>query len=592
MKTLRIPVSFRTPLSSRSPRRPLVSALKRVVSVIAIFVMAGITLFVEAVPAWASKPTMTSSGSSFASVAMQEWVGQSSVLFGDNINWQVSSSVFGLNDFGQNSIDFALSDIPYSAGQNQSNPNQPYQYLPDVAGGLAFMYNLNGNTGQRISNLNMNAAVIDDIFLGKITRWNDPVIANLNPQLQGDLPSTRIIPVYRTDPSGENYLLSDYLLHQNGAAFTSAQQAWATGGVGRPSAVWPRNVNNNYGPQYPNANNEVAQSGSDNAANYVSAAASNGSITYVETAYAKEHNAPVANLLNASGNNVQPTSVNVATALVKAILHPDLTQDLTNVYTNTEPNAYPLSAYSYVVAPCSPQLAAGQHTTCTGPGASSPFPSAKGNELGQFAAFMACGGQARMANLGYSPLPPNLVQEDFDAIGRMNGGVQPPPPTPSTCQNPYVDGQTVLPGEPCVPGQSNCGVISNQQVVAQAAAGDNGGSGSSGGSSASGGSSGSGGSGSSGSGGGSVTIGGITLTAAQKAKGFTVVNGQLVRLLGAPGTPNQYERANQLTASVSSLGLGWSWLQFSLAILALLLIFGPSIYLMSREGKTKGASKS
>jgi hypothetical protein len=59
-----------------------------------------------------------------------------------------------------------------------------------------------------------------------------------------------------------------------------------------------------------------------------------------------------------------------------------------------------------------------------------------------------------MAQLGYSPLPPNLVQEDFNAIGRMNGGQQPPPVSSSTCKNPYVDGQTHLPGEPSIIGQS------------------------------------------------------------------------------------------------------------------------------------------
>ena len=100
----------------------------------------------------------------------------------------------------------------------------------------------------------------------------------------------------------------------------------------------------------------MAQSGSDNAANYVAAVSSAGAITYVETAYAKVHDFPVVSLINASGKAVQPTSLNVATALEKAILHADLTQDLTNVYTNPLPNAYPLSAYSYFVTPCSPSL--------------------------------------------------------------------------------------------------------------------------------------------------------------------------------------------------------------------------------------------
>ena len=88
--------------------------------------------------------------------------------------------------------------------------------------------------------------------------------------------------------------------------------------------------------------------------------------------------------------------------------------------------------------------------------------SQKGQALGQFVAFLACAGQQQMATLGYSPLPPNLVQEDFDAIGRLNGGVEPPPVSAATCKNPYVDGQIPLPGEPPVAGQTcppqGCGV--------------------------------------------------------------------------------------------------------------------------------------
>ena len=145
------------------------------------------------------------------------------------------------------------------------------------------------------------------------------------------------------------------------------------------------------------AGNPVGQSGSDNAANYVASVSSQGSITYVETAYAKEHNFPVASLQNASGNAVQPTSLDVATALEAAVLHADLTQDLTNVYTNPLPNAYPLSAYSYLVTPCSPALAAGQHTACAADpgGAPSTFVPQKGQALGQFVGFLACAGRRR-----------------------------------------------------------------------------------------------------------------------------------------------------------------------------------------------------
>lgn len=108
--------------------------------------------------------------------------------------------------------------------------------------------------------------------------------------------------------------------------------------------------------------------------------------------------------------------------------------------TDTRSTAYPLSSYSYLVTACTPQLASTQGTSCDGPGETSPLPDAKGQELGQYIDYFACAGQQEMSELGYAPLPPNLVQEDFNAIGRLNGGVQPPPPTAANCPNPTLDG--------------------------------------------------------------------------------------------------------------------------------------------------------
>ena len=503
----------------------------RAAAAAAIVMMLGATQLWGALPAGAS-PNMQSTGSSFAGAAIQEWVGTSNTLFGLNINWQVQSSIIGLNQFATNQVDFGASDIPYSSGQAQSSPNQPYQYLPDVAGGLAFMFNVNGQDGSRITNLNLDASVIAKIFFGKITTWNDPAIRALNPAIcpsasQCDLPNQAIIPVYRSEPSGENYLLSDYLVHQDPGDINAANTDFSRSPLKLPSATWvyPSDLGQVNNPNsYPNLGKFVPQVGSDNAANYVSSAASVGSITYVETAYAINHHFPVASLVNAHGSDVQPSSVNVATALEAAVLHADLTQDLSKVYVNPLPNAYPLSAYSYLVAACSPALAAGQHTACAGgPNTPSPFSTSKGQALGQFVSYLACAGQARMSFLGYSPLPPVLVQEDFLAVGRINGGVQPPPPTAANCKNPYVDGTTVLPGAPVVAGIAGGGVTATTAPADGAGAGGGGGAAGASGTSASGG--GSGASGAAG-GSGSATAG---LTPDQIAKGYTIVNGQVVR---------------------------------------------------------------
>ncbi len=558
--------------SSAEPPGTRMSRRARALVGSALMVVALGTSVLLAAPAWAS-PNLQATGSSFASVAIQQWVGQSSTLYGLNINWQVSSSVQGLNDFGLNQIDFGASDIPYSSGQATNVPTQPYQYMPDVAGGLAFMYNLTGNDGQRITNLNLNASVIGKIFFGEITSWNDPAIVALNPQLAGDLPantaSFHLTPVYRSDASGENYLLTDYLLHQDGADTVAAQTAFRSLNPGQPNASWPTPQQGADLSHYPGFADGYpqAQQGSDAAANYVAAATSNGSITYVETAYAINHRFPVANLINFSGNAVQPTSVNVATAMEAAVLHADLTQDLTGVYVNPLRNAYPLSAYSYLVTPCTPSLG-----SCAGGSGPSPFPADKGAELGQFVAFLACAGQEKMALLGYSPLPPNLVNEDFDAIGRMNGGVQPPPATAANCKNPYVDGETPLPGEPTIPGQAGGGIQQSTTTTGVTTTGASGASGTSGGS----------GSGSSGSGSGSTSSGGSGssstrgLTAAQIAAGYTIVNGQVVQKLGVGG-PNRFLRADAMVAATNDLISPSDGLYIGWALVVVALLIGPPL---------------
>jgi phosphate transport system substrate-binding protein len=443
-------------------RRGLGAVAVAVVAALPVVLVAGAS---EAV----AYPQMTSTGSSFAAPAITEWTGQVATLYGLPINFQGSSSVIGLDNFAQNTIDFGASDIAYSTNQASSSPNQPYQYMPDVAGALAFMFNLTGKDGNRITNLILNGQAVEDIFTGRIAYWDNPVIGNLNPQLAGDIPHERITFVFRLDACGENYLLSDYLLHLDPSGFTAFQNTYpGSGPSSHPSALWPQPDPNapptqqqlQGFPNWYNSNGSVqndGQSGADSVADTVSAPNYPGSIGYVETAYAKAHNMPVASLVNASGHAVQPTSNNDAVALEKAILYSDLTENLANVYTNPLPDTYPISSYSYFVAPCSPSLAVHQGFTCDGPQRASPFAASKGDALGVFLQYVACQGQVTMPSLGYSPIPPNLVEDDFAAIGRMNGGHQPPPPTAANCKNPYISGQLALPGEPAVLNQINPG---------------------------------------------------------------------------------------------------------------------------------------
>jgi len=290
------------------------------------------------------------------------------------------------------------------------------------------MYNLTNRAGQRTTSLHLDSSVMAQIFTGTITKWDNPAIAALNPSAL--LPSSPIVVVFRTDASGENFLFSDYLNQVQPAIWHAFTRT-----LGFPQAaqaIWPVPQEQGGTGGY-NFSSWVGQSGSDNASNYV--ASSPGTITYVETAYAILHKAPCASVENASGHWVEPSEYNDAVALERAQLLPDLEQKLGGVYRNPLPSAYPISAYSYLITP------------------ESQTAPQKGAVLGQFIQYFACAGQQAAGQLGYSPLPPNLVEEDFKGIARINGAARPPSaPTAANCQNPYVDGQTPLPGEPVIAG--------------------------------------------------------------------------------------------------------------------------------------------
>jgi hypothetical protein len=229
-------------------------------------------------------------------------------------------------------------------------------------------------------------------------------------------------------------------------------------------------------------------------------------------------------------------------------------------------------------------------------GATSPFAPQKGQALGQFVAFLACAGQESMVQLGYSPLPPVLVSEDFNAIGRLNGGQQPPPPTAANCKNPYVDGSTPLPGSPVVVGVSGGGIggtgstTGTGSTATTGAANTSGGSGAGGSSfGGSGGSGASGGSGSSGSSAASRAAAAAGLTPQLAAEGYTVVNGQIVRKLGQGG-PNQYQRAATLVAATDAVANPQAGLYIGWAALVLGAIVLPPLIAMRRSRRRQAAA--
>jgi phosphate transport system substrate-binding protein len=357
----------------------------------------------------ASGITVAGAGSTWSQIAVDQWRADVRTKLGLTINYQGNGSSAGRQFYVLNQVDFAVSEIPFTSNEvsQLKAAGKTYQYLPIVAGGTALMFNLKDASGRQITSLRLSPETIGKIFTGAISDWSDPAITADNGKA---LPAKRIVPVVRSDGSGTSAQFSAYLAKQTStwAAFAKAQGVSAKDGTSNYPQGW---------------GNSVAQKGSDGVANFVAnTSTGGGSITYVETAYALQRGFPVAAVKNASANFTLPTPANVASALTKATLNKDRTQNLTGVYTNKSKNAYPLSSYSYMIIPT------------TGLNAD------KAKVIGQFAVYFACEGQQKAGVLGYSPLPKNLVKAVFDSVSDLQGADAPPPLDAKNCKNPTLTG--------------------------------------------------------------------------------------------------------------------------------------------------------
>ncbi|MFL4906628.1 phosphate ABC transporter substrate-binding protein PstS [Streptomyces sp. MMS24-I2-30] len=432
---------------------------------------------------------ITGSGSTWSSNALQQWITNVKANYGLTVNFSANGSSPGREQFKNNTTDFAVSEIPYGLkeqGVTEVPPRRGYAYMPIVAGGTAFMYNLKIN-GKMVTNLRLSGDVITKIFTGRITRWNDRAIAADNPGL--NLPPTPVVPVVRSDGSGTSAQFTMWMSKEYPDLWGDycSRTGRGSGNCGMTS-------------NYPllGGSAMISKASSLNVAGFVRQASGEGAITYVEYSYARNANFPVAKVLNKADYYVEPTASSVAVALTKAEINEDsrsvnyLTQKLDNVYTYGDPRTYPLSSYSYMILPTKEEAG---------------FTKAKGNSLGTFGRYFLCDGQQQADRLGYSPLPKNLVEAGFDQLRKVPGA-----PTASInindCRNPTFSGgvNTLIKNAPYPKscdkkGSTQCttgtaGAAGTDTPVKPGAQGGNGsgGSGSSSGGSSSGGSSATGGS--------------------------------------------------------------------------------------------------
>jgi phosphate transport system substrate-binding protein len=389
-------------------------------------------LLAMGVPAGAttSLASISGQGSTYAALAFQTWT-QGSQVQGLNVNYTATGSPAGLSSYAANTATFAGTEAEYSeAYTHTSNPTshvpRGYAYTPDVAGAVALMYHvaLNPTGSNPVTYLHLSPLTIARIFMGYITTWTSPTISKDNKGLV--LPHEPITLVLRSGQSGTTALFYDWVKHTDPTQYA----AWASKNTfSTTTRIW---AVTNGTATFGHGSRFDDLGGSDQQAQAIASKTGLWSIGYDEFGYAFVYHDDVAWVENASGNWTQPYAKNIADALKSAVLAKDTSQTLVGVYNSTTPTAYPMSAYSYILYQCA--------TTPTRPTCKGKYPSQPViNTMSKFMRYVACTGQVKMAQIGYSPLPTTVDQFLANAIGYMTGS---PPVTLSAtnCANPQFKG--------------------------------------------------------------------------------------------------------------------------------------------------------
>jgi ABC-type phosphate transport system substrate-binding protein len=407
----------------------------RAAAALAATAILSLLTFGPAQQAQASNVPITGAGSTYAYVALDQWGGDM-VSQGVYITYTPIGSAQGREQYATQQLDFAGSDIAYLKAPDpfagSDNSAFAYSYIPDVAGGLSFLYNLQVD-GRKITNMRLSGQTLAEIFTGQITNWDDSAITHEYGQ---QLPSIPITVVTRSDGAGESYFLTNWMLDEYKSVWVPYCMARGGGSL----------CNNDPTEDYPVPSGDPrfkSLNGADEVAGYINSSANNGAIGYAEEAYAIPNHTPVVSVENAAGYYQQPTAANVAVSLHHASINNNpssvnyLMQDLTQMYGNKDPRIYPLSSYSYLVVPRNSRPGYQPDTF---------FSNAKGVTLSKYINYILCGAQQTAASLGYSPLPDIMVQGGFLQESKIPGAVVSPAASNyNNCHNPaYYNGQNVI----------------------------------------------------------------------------------------------------------------------------------------------------
>jgi len=313
--------------------------------------------------------TLNGAGATFPYPMYSKWFSDYHNLHSDiQINYQSIGSGGGIRQVLAQTVDFGASDGPMT-DQQLSEAKFKILHIPTVMGAVVPAYNVPGVTGE----IKFTPQALADIFLGKISKWNDSAITSANPGI--NFPAQDIIVVHRSDGSGTTYIWTDYL--------SKVSSDWANGPGKGTSVKWPVGLGGK---------------GNEGVAGQVRQLP--GAIGYVELIYAVQNNIPYGVVKNAAGVFVKASldSVTAAAASVKT-MPADFRVSITNA---PGKDSYPISSFTWLLIP-----------------AQSKDP-AKGKILADFLAWMVDQGQKETAALTYAPLPPNVAAKVKEAIKQVH----------------------------------------------------------------------------------------------------------------------------------------------------------------------------
>ena len=312
-----------------------------------------------AVPA-AAQVQLNGAGATFPNIIYQDWMLTYNQSHADvKLNYQSIGSGGGIRQFSDATVDFGASDAPMSDSAIAAISGNVL-HIPTVMGAVVIIYNLQGLAQP----VRLTPDVLADIFLGKVTKWNDARLASINPGVT--LPGSDIIVVHRAEGSGTSFAFTDYL--------SKVSPEWQQKVGKGPSVNWP------VGP---------GGRGSEGVSATVSQTP--GAIGYVELAYATTNKIQFATLRNSSGNWITPTLEAVTAAAAGAMKDMGPNTDFRVSITNSSgAQAYPISTFTWLLV----------HKAYAD--------TAKGRALVQFIWWAEGEGQAKAPQLGYAPLPKGL----------------------------------------------------------------------------------------------------------------------------------------------------------------------------------------